>query len=93
MKPLRLLIDNISQLICWLKKNQRIKLSDSAIPVKVNLGCGLTVAKGWINIDGSLNALFSSCPKFVLKLIYRLTGASNYYSCEDYVSLLSNYRF
>jgi hypothetical protein len=26
--------------------------------VCVNLGCGLAVAPGWINVDASLNALF-----------------------------------
>lgn len=33
--------------------------------VKINLGCGLRVASGWLNIDGSLNALIASWPNWV----------------------------
>ncbi len=36
--------------------------SESLVPVKVNLGCGLTTPEGWINIDGSWNARMSRYP-------------------------------
>ena len=29
-------------------------------PVKINLECGLRVAQGWLNIDGSLNAMVAT---------------------------------
>jgi predicted SAM-dependent methyltransferase len=59
----------------------------------VNLGCGLAVAPGWINVDASLNALFAGAPKFVLRLLYRLSGANRYYSEQEYGRLLSEHCF
>lgn len=59
----------------------------------VNLGCGLSVVPGWINVDASLNACFAGAPAWLLGLIYRATGANRYYSREEYVGLLSNNRF
>lgn len=61
--------------------------------VKVNLGCGLRVAKGWLNIDGSLNAMFASWPAWLHKILYRLSGSRQYYSLEQYCEILENYRF
>ena len=37
--------------------------------VKINLGCGLRVAQGWLNIDGSLNAMFASWPNWIHKIL------------------------
>ena len=59
----------------------------------VNLGCGLAVASGWINVDASLNALFAGAPKFLLRLLYRLSGANRYYTEQEYGRLLSEYCF
>jgi SAM-dependent methyltransferase len=53
----------------------------------------LTVAPGWINVDASLNALFGGSPVILLKLLYRLSGANRYYSCDDYCRLLQQNRF
>lgn len=61
--------------------------------VKVNLGCGLRVEKGWLNIDGSLNAMFASWPVWLHKILYRLSGARQYYSLEQYCGILKNHRF
>lgn len=61
--------------------------------VCVNLGCGLSVAPGWINVDASLNALFSGAPVWLLKLLYKATGANRYYSEESYCRLLSQNQF
>ncbi|MBT0962321.1 class I SAM-dependent methyltransferase [Denitromonas iodatirespirans] len=61
--------------------------------IKVNMGCGLAIAPGWINVDASLNALFGGAPSDVLRLLYRTTGASRYYSREDYCRLLGEHRF
>jgi len=58
--------------------------------VKMNLGCGLAVAKDWLNIDGSLNALIASWPTAIHKLICHVTGAKSYYSCDKYCTLLRN---
>jgi predicted SAM-dependent methyltransferase len=61
--------------------------------VKVNLGSGLTVAPGWINVDASLNAFFAGAPVQVLKLSYRMTGSRNYYSETDYINHLRSNQF
>ncbi|MDO9318875.1 MAG: methyltransferase domain-containing protein [Gammaproteobacteria bacterium] len=61
--------------------------------VKVNLGCGLRVAKGWLNIDGSLNAMFASWPVGFHKILYGLSGSRQYYTFEQYTGILSRHRF
>ncbi len=61
--------------------------------IKINLGCGLRVANGWLNIDGSLNALVASWPKVLHKLVYRFSGAHNYYEVDEYCSILGCHSF
>ena len=61
--------------------------------VKINLGCGLRVAQGWLNIDGSLNAMFASWPNWIHKILYRLSGARQYYTLEEYCDKLENHQF
>lgn len=61
--------------------------------VKVNLGCGLRVTQGWLNIDGSLNALIASWPNWVHRLAYRFSGSKSYFSCEEYCKILKNNNF
>jgi SAM-dependent methyltransferase len=61
--------------------------------VRMNLGCGLAVAKGWVNIDGSLNALVAAMPTAFHVLMYRLTGASKYYSESEYCRILRDHIF
>jgi predicted SAM-dependent methyltransferase len=57
-------------------------------PVKVNLGSGLVVAEGWINVDGSLNALLSTWPTILLKRLYRFSDVHQWYSRADYIKIL-----
>lgn len=91
MKLLRRAVDGITLLLGKIKHRQRIRIpNECANPVKVNLGCGLAVAPGWINIDGSLNALVASLPAPFHRLAYRLTGANRYYSEQEYCQLLGN---
>jgi predicted SAM-dependent methyltransferase len=51
------------------------------------------VAKGWINVDASLNALIASWPRSMHKFLYRLSGSNRYYSLEQYCDLLENHVF
>lgn len=62
-------------------------------PVKVNVGCGLWVADGWINLDAGLHALFSKWPRLVLKCLYRMSSYRRWYSQEDYMRILRTHRF
>jgi predicted SAM-dependent methyltransferase len=48
-----------------LKRNQPLSEEPMALPPEikaVNIGCGLSIAPGWINIDNSLNARLSKYP-------------------------------
>jgi len=61
--------------------------------VCVNLGCGLAVAPGWVNVDASLNALFGGAPDALLGILYRISGANRYYKKEEYCRLLHENNF
>lgn len=76
----------------FAKKNRRIR-PDVKAQVKVNLGAGLTVRSGWINIDGSLNAMISSWPKIAQRVLYNMSGAKQNYSFHEYHAVLRNNRF
>jgi predicted SAM-dependent methyltransferase len=93
MKILRSIVETSTQLIGRLKRNQRKSVSPQFSQVKVNLGCGLAVTTGWVNIDGSLNALVSTLPRPLHRLAYRLTGANRYYSEDEYCRLLRDHYF
>ena len=56
--------------------------------MNVNLGSGLLVAEGWVNIDSSLNALTARWPKALMVIPYRLSNVRRWYSFGDYVRLL-----
>lgn len=89
MKIVRKIIESITMGMCMAKKNRVIKIAiKPGEKAKVNLGCGLSVTKGWINIDGSLAAFVSSWPECLLKLAYRFAGSNRYYSCEQFCSIL-----
>jgi predicted SAM-dependent methyltransferase len=87
----RRLLERVNSLATLVKKHRRIK-SNSNI-VKLNLGCGLSVASGWVNIDASLNALFAGWPAPVLRFLYRGSGAKHWYSEEQYVAILQKHIF
>jgi SAM-dependent methyltransferase len=78
-------------LLTWLKKRQRVALNGR--PVMVNLGSGLTVAPGWVHVDGSLNALVSRWPKALLNSLYRWSDNQQWFSQEQYVRILTEHRF
>ncbi len=59
----------------------------------VNLGSGLTVAPGWIHVDGSLNALVSRLPEALLKILYQWSDNRQWFSQEQYVRILTEHRF
>lgn len=92
MKIFRKLIDpTVSFLGCMLAA-RKINV-DSERTVFVNLGCGLTISPGWINVDASLNALLAGSPVIVCKILYKLSGSNRYYSENEYCSILKNNRF
>lgn len=81
----------INTLFLASKRNREIGRNTD--PIKVNLGCGLTVTEGWTNIDGSLNSLVSKLPPVLIRLIYRYTGANQSFTVDEYVDIVSNNEF
>jgi SAM-dependent methyltransferase len=78
----------------WMTKLTRGRtISPNTSIVKVNLGSGLTVAPGWINLDSSLNAFFANWPAPVLRQVYKWSGSRRLYSERQYVSLMTGNRF
>ena len=95
MSYLRQVIDFSINAIGKIRRNRKVYAlkDDRDSLVKVNLGCGLRVAKGWLNIDGSLNAMFASWPFWIHTILYRLSGSRQYYSLEQYCDILENHQF
>ncbi len=84
-------VEQATRLLGWVRRSRRIKLpASTGKQFKVNLGCGLSVAPGWINIDGSLNALVAGLPRWVHPIAYKLSGANQFYTREYYCDTLSN---
>jgi SAM-dependent methyltransferase len=79
----KFIVNQIINLSSFFYKNVKYKTKDNF--VKVNLGCGLQCLPGWLNVDGSLSALFGSKKfSFINKILYKLAGSSDYYSFEAY---------
>jgi predicted SAM-dependent methyltransferase len=95
MSKLRAAIDLTVNIVGQLKRGRKLDAikDDRDGFVKINIGCGLSVAKGWLNIDGSLNAMFASWPKWMHSVLYRLSGARQYYSVEQYCAILKTNQF
>ena len=92
---LRGFIDFSINILGKIKRNRKVAPSPDVRDglVKVNLGCGLRVASGWLNIDGSLNALIASWSNWTHRLVYRFSGSHNYYSLDEYCGILENHAF
>jgi SAM-dependent methyltransferase len=93
MKMNRWLIETATKMICRLSAKRKLILMPIEGTVKINLGCGLAITKGWQNIDGSLNALIAGWPRGLHRIAYRMTGAKQYYSQEEYCRLLGEHNF
>jgi predicted SAM-dependent methyltransferase len=88
---LRRLLDSITNFLGWVKRNRIITPKGEV--VRLNIGSGLSVVSGWINVDASLNAFFSKFPRFLLKLLYTLSDSKQWYSPEEYCDILRNHIF
>ena len=94
-RAVRWLIETLTASLCYAKRGIQVTPIAGGPDgrVKVNLGCGLAVAKGWINVDASLNALIASWPAVFHRVLYRLSGANRYYSLSDYCALLQHHTY
>lgn len=92
---MRKLIELLTSILTWLrwKFNFRINKKDNK-KLMLNLGCGLAVHPGWVNIDGSLNAVIASLPKSLQTKAFYMSGSSKYYKLDEYLDILNkNYFF
>jgi predicted SAM-dependent methyltransferase len=84
---LRSLIDTVERTAGRMHRGRRfIPVRE---PVKVNLGSGLRVAPGWINVDGSIKVLAAKWPRFARGLAYKLLTDKSVTKAE-FCELLSN---
>jgi predicted SAM-dependent methyltransferase len=92
---LRVFIDLFAKILGKIKQNHKVICAPDPIDglVKVNLGCGLRVTKGWLNVDGSMNTLIASQHNLMHRFFYQITGSQNYYTCEEYCEILKNHKF
>jgi predicted SAM-dependent methyltransferase len=75
----------------WAKRSQRVQVNGA--PVKVNLGCGLFVAPGWINVDGGVHAMCAKWPRPVLNFLYEHTYCKHTHSRDEYLRVLREEHF
>lgn len=86
------MIDRFLHVISRRRRHQRVAVP--AGTVKVNVGAGIEVAPGWINLDGSLHALASRWPRPVLPRLYRRAGSVRRNMDEaEYIRRLTNHTF
>lgn len=95
MSYIRKAVDVLITIIGKIKRNRKVFVSKDERDnlIKVNLGCGLRVVQGWLNIDGSLNAMIASWPSWFHRILYRLSGSRQYYSLDQYCDILKNNQF
>lgn len=86
-----LLVGQLNAVLMWLKRSRRVIPRQT--PVYVNLGSSMTVAPGWMNIDGSPNTAVARLPVPILRLAYRFTGSTTWYSEQEYVAKLRSHQF
>jgi predicted SAM-dependent methyltransferase len=73
-------VDILISIFGWILRSRKLSATE-----KVNIGCGLICLPGWVNIDGSLNALLGSRRfKLINRILYSLSGSSAYYSFSEY---------
>lgn len=91
---MRDLIEFLTGALSWIRRLLPLKVRRSGDgDLKINLGCGLAVCRGWVNIDGSLNAAIAPFPRFVHRTAYLCSGANRYYTFSEYHALLSENNF
>jgi len=87
----RAFLHSLAKFITKFKKKQTIKLTYD--PVKLNLGSGLSVCRGWIHIDATLTALYTKWPRWILKKLYKHSYAKGMMPEEEFIKILKDHAF
>lgn len=88
---MRRIIDAITRVL--LRRTRHRRLEPSGTPVKVNLGSGLVVADGWLNVEGSLHAWVGHLPAPLVRIAYSRSGSSDALSFDDYLRTVRGHRY
>jgi predicted SAM-dependent methyltransferase len=81
------IVERLSLAYAKLKRNRRVK--PPAAPVKVNLGAGVNVAPGWLNIDVNASALAARLPPQLIRHVaYRFSNVKRSLDANSYVDKL-----
>ena len=72
----------------------RLALKPDSDSVKVNIGAGLCAAPGWIHVEGSVHALLSGAPPFVLRALHRSSNRMrDGLPADSYVHTLRTHKY
>lgn len=85
------IINFLNLLLARIPRNRKIKFNQPV--VKVNIGSGLHVYEGWINLDCAIHALVSKLPVTLVKIFYGLSGVKKRFSYKQYIRLLKKNSF
>src|SRR4029453_16919896 len=87
MTVLRYLIDTAAGSAASVRRRRRIDPTElvGRGQVKINLGSGLQVAPGWINVDASLNGLIADWPSFLQARLFALSGQKPWFDRTEYL--------
>lgn len=82
-KVVDFLVDSFITNATRLRRWQMVE--PSAKPVMINLGCGLDVAPGWINIDGGPHSFFAAWPRSVVGILHQFSEFRSTMTKQEYV--------
>lgn len=84
--------DPVVSLLGVVLAHRVVRVSNESV-VMANLGSGLRVAPGWLNLDASLNAVAAHLPTPLQRLAYRMSGSHAQYSLHEYLDILAANNF
>jgi predicted SAM-dependent methyltransferase len=84
--------DGLVTVLGALRATRRVRVAGIR-PVKVNLGSGLHVVRGWLNLDASPHALAANLPTWAQRAAYRLSDTRSQRSVDDYLRVLRTHKF
>ena len=83
-------------LSAYTHRKQKVRFRKSE-KVKVNVGAGLSVAQGWINVDVSVVSMASNWPRPLQRALYKVVPDSSYIkralSLDQYLQTLDQHKF
>lgn len=86
---LRLVTDSLLRNLAALRPRVHRAPGD----LKLNLGGGIEVAPGWVNVDGGIHAFIAGSPRPILSLVYRRTrNVSRLVPEAEYIRRLTDYQ-